>query len=239
MNIINPSNNVLDLGIYMSSDCSFDHHIANLTKRCSNLTGWILRTFTTRSALTMLTLFKALVISRLDYGSQLWSPHKIKHITLIEKVQRSFTKHIAGMHDLSYSQRLHNLKLFSLQRRRERYCIIYVWKILEQLVPNFSNPILCSISNRRGRSCVSSNVQTGRLGTLAYNSFRWHSIRLFNGLPLHLRGMTSCSVSSFKSQLDCYLTSIIDDPCHPGFNNSLDGGDCNTWRTLRDDLATN
>ena len=43
------------------------------------LTGWILRTFFSRDKLTMLTLIKALVMSRLDYGCQLWSPLLIKH----------------------------------------------------------------------------------------------------------------------------------------------------------------
>ena len=43
------------------------------------------------------------------------------------------------MHDLSYNERLKALKLYSLQRRRERYCIIYVWKVLEGLVPNVSH----------------------------------------------------------------------------------------------------
>ena len=41
----------------------------------------------------MMTLFKSLVLSRLDYASQLWSPYLLKSIYLIEKVQRSFTKH--------------------------------------------------------------------------------------------------------------------------------------------------
>ena len=47
MEIINPSDNVLDLGIFMSRNCSSDFHIQNLCKKCSNLSGWILRTFTT------------------------------------------------------------------------------------------------------------------------------------------------------------------------------------------------
>ena len=124
--IIPHSENVLDLGITMSSNCSFDAHINQLSKKCKNLAGWILRTFITRARLTMLTLFKAIVLSRLDYASQLWSPSKNYQINLIEKVQRSFTKHITGMHDLSYNERLKALKLYSLQRRKERYCIIYV-----------------------------------------------------------------------------------------------------------------
>ena len=104
------------------------------------IAGWILRTFTTRDPQVMLTLSKSLVMSRLEYTSQLWSPYLLKHVYLIEKVQRAFTKHISGMCFLSYSKRLEVLKLYSLQRRRERYGIIYVWKIIEGLVPNLSDP---------------------------------------------------------------------------------------------------
>ena len=38
-NTITPSSNVLDLGVYMSSNCIFDFHVANVYKRCSKLTG--------------------------------------------------------------------------------------------------------------------------------------------------------------------------------------------------------
>ena len=138
------SDNVLGLGIFMPSNCSFDFefHIKNLCKKCSNLSGWILRTFTARDIITMITLFKSLVLPRFDYGSQLWSPHLVKHIDQLEKIQRSFTKHITGMQSLEYSKRLVSLKLYSFQRGRERYCIIYVWKIIEGLVTNFSKPIV-------------------------------------------------------------------------------------------------
>ena len=167
----------------MSRNCSFDVYINILCKRCTDLSGWILRTFTSRDSTTLRTLFKALILARLDYCSQLWSPHLIKHINQIEKVQRFFTKFITGMCDCSYSDRLSLLKLYSLQWRRECYCIIYVWKIIEELVPNFSKPIICTHSERRGRYCVVSHVNIGRSGTLAHNSFRWCAIRLFNSLP--------------------------------------------------------
>ena len=43
MEIISPSVNGLDLGIYMSGDCTFNYHISSLSKKCANLSGWILR----------------------------------------------------------------------------------------------------------------------------------------------------------------------------------------------------
>ena len=127
------------------------------------------------------------------------------------------------MQSLEYSERLVSLKLYSLQRRRERYCIIYVWKIIEGLVPNFSKPI----------------VNLGRLGSLANNIFRWRLIRLFNAMPKYIRCISSCSVVSFKSKLDCYLKNIVDLPGRPGFSNSLNSGDILQWWTPGEDLASN
>ena len=221
LNIINQHDNIKDLGILMSSDCSFEKHILSVCSRCSRLAGWILRTFASRDKITMLTLFKSLVLSRLDYGYQLWSPYKAKDISLLKSVQRAFTKHIQGMHTYSYADRLSMLKLYSLQRRRDRYTIIYVWKILESIVPNLNIPITCYSSIRRGRLCETSHVGIGHLGTLVYHSFIFRGICLFNAMPKQIRDL-SCSVSSFKYQLDKYLSTIPDTPCIANYDNSLE-----------------
>ena len=54
----------------------------------------------------------------------------------------------------------------------ERYSIIYVWKIVEGLVPKLSDPITCSLSDRRRRTCIVYHAGVGQLGTLKYDSFR-------------------------------------------------------------------
>ena len=221
-NILPKSGEVKDLGILMSENCDFDSHIASVAKKCSRLCGWILRTFSTRSKSVLLTLFKSIVLPHLDYGSQLWSPYKIKSINALEKVQRVFTKHIDGMHDLSYTERLKALQIYSLQRRRDRYMAIYIWKILEGNVPNFSPPIKCHISARRGRLCNSGVVPTGHLGTLCHNSFRSKAATIFNCLPKHIRDLVNCANTSiFKRALDYHLCSIEDSPMVPNECNSL------------------
>ena len=68
---------------------------------------------------------------------------------------------ISGMHYLSYSKCVEVLKLYSLQR--ERYGIINEWKIVEGLVPNLSDPITCSFSDRRGRTCVVCHYGDGHM----------------------------------------------------------------------------
>ena len=58
-------------------------------------------------------------------------------------------------------------------------------------------------------SCVISYVSTGRQGTLAYNSFRWRAIRLFNSLPKSIRDITNGSVCSIASNKDFIATSTV------------------------------
>ena len=114
----------------------------------------------------------------------------------IQKIQRSFTKHITGMHGMPY---YNLLGLYALHIRKERYFFIYFWKIVESLVLKFSNTITSTFSERRYISCVITHVNVGCVGTLTYNSLRWHILNLsftFNVLVFSLR---------FKTQLDIFF----------------------------------
>ena len=99
----------------------------------------MLRVFATHEQRPMLLLYKSLVLSTIEYCSVLWYPQKLGSIREMEDVQRSFTRKISGLQDNSYERRLITLKLFSLERRRDRYRMIYVWRILIGLSPNFDD----------------------------------------------------------------------------------------------------
>ena len=154
----------------------------------------------------------------------------VNHNVLLSKMARSTLSEHCKI------RRAQNEALRIITWSHKMSSILYTWKIIEKLAPNFPNQITSTFSGRRGRSCVISHVNVGRVGTLAYN--RWRSIRLFISLPMHLRSISSCSVFRFKTQLYIFLRSVEDLPCLPGFNNSLDGGD-DRWWSLSDVLATN
>ena len=48
-------------------------------------------------------------------------------------------KQITEVQHLNYWERLRKLKLYSLQKRRERYIILYIWKVTQHMVPNIDN----------------------------------------------------------------------------------------------------
>ena len=126
---IEPKPYVRDLGVQLANDLSWDLHIGKMTADARRMSGWVLRAFKTRQPKTMLILYKSLVRSKLEYCCPLWDSPKISDIMSVEAVQRKFTKRILGMSDLSYWDRLKKLNLQSMQRRRERYSIIMMWKM--------------------------------------------------------------------------------------------------------------
>ena len=210
---------IKDLGVTMSSSGDFKEHISNVVETVKELSAWILRSFKSRSPLLMLQLWKSIVIPRLDYCSQLWSPHQIGLIQQIEELQRSYVKHIAGCRDLAYHDALKKLGLYSLQRRRERYQIIYLWSIIEGKVPNITSVdnenlirVHSQIGSRIGRTIYIKPLKRGRYQTLRFNSLPFKGARLFNCLDREIRNATGMSKDGFKSMLDATLKLIPDIP---------------------------
>ena len=173
----------------------------------------------------MLTLWKSLVQCKLDYCSQLWSPAQKGEIQTIEMVQRSFLRKLPVLRQLSYWQQLEKLKLYSQERRRERYIIIYIWKILEGQVPCLTsidgNPkVKCKWHTRRGRECIIPPVNRNaprNIQAMKHASLPVRGQQLFNILPREIRNMTECTVDMFKRHLDKYLSTVPDEPQIPGY----------------------
>ena len=210
----------------MDKNGSFRAHIENAVTAAYKQTGWVLRTFNTREPLPMLTLWKSLIQCRLDYCSQLWSPTEKGTIQTIEKCQRDFLRRITGMKELTYWDQLKQLRLYSQERRRERYMIIYTWRILEGLVPNITSPdgssskISAKLHNRRGRECSVPKISKSSptpIQKLQYASLTIHGQKLFNCLPREIRNTTCCKVETFKAALDRFLKCIPDEPQIPGY----------------------
>ena len=215
--MIEMKEHVKDLGVYMSSDATFNEHISNLVITVKDLTSWILRTFKSRGRTEMLTLWKAMIIPRLDYCSQLWNPSQTGQIQQLEEIQRSFIRKIRGSHGKDYWEDLDCFNLYSLQRRRERYRVIYTWSILEKIVPNFNDGIVSRDNPRIGRTCFIPAVKNSRFQSIRYASFKIHGPRLFNSMPKSIRNLSGCSKDFFKKKLDRFLSTVPDEPLIRGY----------------------
>ena len=103
--------------------------------------------------------------------------------------------------------------MYSQEQRMERYRIVYIWKILEGLVPNCG--VECDKENARlGRKVkIPSLSKNGRqaVQTMREASFQINGAILFNCLAKKVRGI-KVHQDEFKEALDDYLSTIPDQP---------------------------
>lgn len=216
-NILSPSEFVRDLGLYIDSKLNWDKHISTIVKKCKQLCGWVCSVFYSRQQNIMLTLFQSLIRTRLEFCCEIWNPYLLKDIRRIEQVQRSFTARIAGMRELNYWGRLVKLKIRSLQRRRERQIILYVWKILNGVYPN---DIQLEFKEGQRTNSIKAIMKPlprakGKILTLYENSFIINSVKLWNILPPSLSYIDE--LNKFKRELDKFLNKIPDKPPLPNY----------------------
>ena len=227
-----PSNNAIieksvikDLGVWVTNDLTWNFQIDMVISDSRKQIAWILRTFTSRDPNTMRSLWISLIRPILDYCSPLWSPMPTNYgnIDRLEGVLRTFTKHIEGLQTLSYTERLKALNLQSIQRRHERFKIIYMFKIKEGLVPNLplnpsdpSGPCVLrfktSIRDNNRCELYKPVLHHNPAAIQRSCSFAFTACNLWNCLPPWLRSVSNCSVDKFKNLLDKFLNVFPDEP---------------------------
>ena len=214
---LHPVHSAKDLGIIITSDLSWSVHIGNLVSRARSLTSWVLSVFKSRDRDVLMTLYKSLIRSILEFSCPLWNPSKIGDIQLLEGVQRTITSKITGCKESNYWDRLKILNLMSLQRRRERYIILYMWKILHGVSPNDLG-IVFRNSSRNGLVAVVPSLKRGssvRNQSLYDSSFAVMGPRLWNIIPANIK--TLDNFLAFKERVSQFSMNFPDQPPISGY----------------------
>ena len=124
---------IKDLGIVICNNLKWSKHIDSIHNKASSRAYQILKCFKTKDIKILLHLFKTYVRPKVEYNSEVWSPHYQKDIEKIESVQRSFTRKAfqkCGLSFTSYSDRLQKINLHSLELRRIFKDLIFLYRIV-------------------------------------------------------------------------------------------------------------
>ena len=106
--------------------------------------------------------------------------------------------------------------MYSQERRRERYLIIFIWKLAMGLAKGYTMDF--SHSPRRGWSAIPKPVNMSAPASVKRArevSLAVKGAALFNLCPRGLRDMASEHQDRFKDNLDAWLHDIPDQPTTP------------------------
>jgi len=180
---------------------------ALVAKKVSGILGCIKKSVASRSREVLLPLYTALVRPHLEYSVQFWSPQFKKDEELQERIQRRPKKMMRGLEHLSYKERLRELGLFSVKKRRLRGDLLNAYKYLK---------IRCKSDGARFFSVVPSNRTRGNGHKLKHRKFHLNMRKNFftlrvtehwNRLPRE--AVDSPALEIFKTCLDKVLCSLL------------------------------
>ena len=158
-----------------------------------------------------LRLYTQFVRPHLEFSSSVWSPWLISDIDMLENVQKKAVNMISGLSARDYTEKLKELDLWSLKKRRVMFDMIQVYKIANKI-----GNINCSLKFYRDRDdSVPTRNQSDPLNLVKNrpnldvrkNFFCDRVVDTWNKLPGEIKH--SGSVQIFKRSLVKYMKQQI------------------------------
>ncbi|KFM07084.1 hypothetical protein AS27_06930, partial [Aptenodytes forsteri] len=196
-----------DLGVLVDEKLNMTRQCTLAAQKANCILGCIKRSVTSRLREAILPLYSALVRPHLEYCIQLWGPQQKKDMDLLERVQRRAIKMMRVLEHVSYEDRLRELGLFSLEKRRLWGDLIGAFQYLKGAYKKAGEGLFARAYS--DRTWVNGfKLKEGKFRVdIRKKFFTMRVVRHWNRLPRE--SVDAPSLEVFKARLDEALSNLV------------------------------